>query len=178
MGMSRRGFRASCAAVETASNPMYAKKITAAPRMMPDRPNSPNVPVFGGTSGVNLVESTNAAPATITSTTTATLTTTMTPLTVADSRTPRTRSAVTSSAMITAGRLKMAVTVLPSAAASTVPGAALTMAGNGRPASFSRLTKYADHPTATVAAPSAYSSTRSHPMIHATNSPSVTYEYV
>jgi hypothetical protein len=31
-GMSRCGLRASCAAVETASKPMYAKKITAAPR--------------------------------------------------------------------------------------------------------------------------------------------------
>ena len=57
--MSRCGFRASWAAVETASKPMYAKKITAAPRMMPDQPNSPNVPVFGGISGVKLVASTN-----------------------------------------------------------------------------------------------------------------------
>jgi len=38
IGMSRLGFFASCAAVETASNPMKAKKTTpAAPRipMMP-----------------------------------------------------------------------------------------------------------------------------------------------
>jgi hypothetical protein len=52
MGMSRCGFLASCAAVETASNPMYAKKITAAARNTPLIPNSPNVPVFGGMNGV------------------------------------------------------------------------------------------------------------------------------
>ncbi len=40
MGMSRLGFLASCAAVETASNPMKAKKTTPpAPRipMMPPK---------------------------------------------------------------------------------------------------------------------------------------------
>jgi len=36
MGISLCGFFASCAAVETASKPIYAKKITAAPRAMPD----------------------------------------------------------------------------------------------------------------------------------------------
>jgi hypothetical protein len=51
-GMSRCGLRASCAAVDTASNPMYAKKITAAPRTTPDQPNSPNVPVLAGMNGV------------------------------------------------------------------------------------------------------------------------------
>ena len=75
-------------------------------------------PVFGGISGVNRVASTNETPAAITSSTTATFTTTITPLTVADSRTPRTSSAVTRSAMSTAGRLKIAVTVVPSGVAS------------------------------------------------------------
>ena len=51
MGMSRCGFCASCAAVETASKPIYAKKITAAARMTPLQPNSPNVPVLGGMKG-------------------------------------------------------------------------------------------------------------------------------
>ena len=39
MGMSRCGFLASCAAVETASKPMYAKKITPAARSTPPQPN-------------------------------------------------------------------------------------------------------------------------------------------
>ena len=42
----------------------------------------------------------------------------------------------------------------------------------------STLLKYSLHAMATVAAPTAYSSTRSQPMIHATSSPIVTYEYV
>ena len=50
-GMSRCGARASCAAVDTASKPMNEKKITAAPRMMPLQPYSPNVPVFSGMNG-------------------------------------------------------------------------------------------------------------------------------
>ena len=37
--------------------------------------------------------------------------------------------------------------------------------------------RYPDHPTATAAAPTAYSSTRSHPMIQPTSSPIVAYEY-
>jgi hypothetical protein len=38
--------------------------------------------------------------------------------------------------------------------------------------------KYSLQAIATVAAPTAYSRQRSHPMIHATNSPIVAYEYV
>src|SRR5580698_11570820 len=52
IGISRLGFFDSCAAVETASKPIYAKKITPAPRSTPDQPNSPKVPVFGGRNGV------------------------------------------------------------------------------------------------------------------------------
>jgi len=51
MGMSRCGCLASCAAVDTASKPMYAKKMTPAPRNTPLQPNSRNVPVFAGTYG-------------------------------------------------------------------------------------------------------------------------------
>jgi hypothetical protein len=36
IGISRLGFFASCAAVETASKPMYAKKTEAAPAAMPE----------------------------------------------------------------------------------------------------------------------------------------------
>ena len=44
-GMSRCGFRASCAEVDTASKPMYAKKITPAPRRTPLQPYSIRTPL-------------------------------------------------------------------------------------------------------------------------------------
>jgi len=53
------------------------------------------------------------------------------------------------------------------------PGAALIAAGIDHPSWCSSVTRLPDHPTATVAAPSAYSRIRSQPMIQATNSPSV-----
>ena len=56
--------------------------------------------------------------------TTATLTNTMTLLTVADSRMPITSSSVTTAIMMTAGRLKMAATCVPSAKVMSVPRAA------------------------------------------------------
>ena len=58
---------------------------------------------------------------------------------------------------------------------STVPGVVVNCGGIVIPRSANSPTKYPLHPEATVAAPNAYSSTRSHPMIHATNSPSVAY---
>src|SRR2546422_1041648 len=56
IGMSRCGFFASCAAVLTASNPMYAKKTIAAPVKTPLQPNSPatgtpSLTVCGGMNG-------------------------------------------------------------------------------------------------------------------------------
>src|SRR6185503_12944167 len=104
-GISRWGFRASWAEVDTASNPMNAKKITPAPRRMPLQPYSPNVPVLGGMNGCQLAWSTNRAPAPITIRTTATLITTMTLLVEADSLTPTIKSAVTASVIKTAGTL-------------------------------------------------------------------------
>src|SRR3954453_21644518 len=103
------------------------------------------------------------APPPITISTTATLITTITALTDADSRTPTISSAVTATVIRTAGTLKTAVTGSPPATATTVPGAALSAAGNARPSCASKVTKLPDHPTATVAAPSAYSSIKSHP---------------
>jgi hypothetical protein len=38
IGMSRLGLTVSCAAVDTASNPMYAKNTTPAAPMMPQNP--------------------------------------------------------------------------------------------------------------------------------------------
>src|SRR5713101_7304992 len=43
MGRSRCGFLASCAVVETASNPIYAKNMYAAPAPMPPNPIGANV---------------------------------------------------------------------------------------------------------------------------------------
>ena len=52
-------------------------------------------------------------------------------------------------------------------------GGAVRLAGICTPNSPSRDTKWPDQPTPTVAAPAAYSSTRSHPMIQAASSPMV-----
>src|SRR5439155_18299311 len=131
--------------------------MTAAPRKMPLQPYSPNLPVLGGMKGCQLAELTNAAPTTMTAMTTATLTTTMTLLTVADSRIPVTSKLVTASEIATAGRLKTAVTLSPPATGTRVPGAALKAAGNCKPRSCRMLVRKPDQPTATVAAPRAYS---------------------
>src|SRR4029079_5461613 len=77
IGMSRCGFFASCAAVDTASNPMYAKKITAAPRTSPDNPKCPVSPVLAGMNGCQLSELTYMNPNPITSATMQSLTMTM-----------------------------------------------------------------------------------------------------
>ena len=72
----------------------------------------------------------------------------------------------------------MAVTG-PFAVWTIVPGAAANAAGKSIPTkSWRKLLRCPDQPTATVAAPSAYSRIKSQPMIHATNSPSVAYPYV
>ncbi len=51
VGRSFCGFLVSCAAVETASKPMYAKKTAEAPRMMPEKPKRPG-PSLGGMNGM------------------------------------------------------------------------------------------------------------------------------
>jgi hypothetical protein len=80
IGMSRCGFFVSSAVVETASNPMNAKKTMAAPLIMPPTPL--------GRNGCQLVGRTMNAPNAITKTTTATLVTTMAVLVRALSRIP------------------------------------------------------------------------------------------
>src|SRR5579871_928879 len=106
IGMSRAGFFASCAAVDTASKPMYAKNITPAPRSTPLQPNDPNAPVFGGTNGVRFARFTYTAPAATNTTSTATLITTSTVFAFADSLMPTMSSADTSKTMTKAGALK------------------------------------------------------------------------
>src|SRR5215471_11112793 len=85
IGMSRWGFLASCAAVLTASKPIYAKNTKLAPRKMPDQPNSPQWPLFGGTKGCQLAELIARAAPRMNSTTTASFTNTIKLLNLADS---------------------------------------------------------------------------------------------
>src|SRR2546422_5298629 len=172
-GMSFCGFFASWAATDTASNPMYAKKMTPAPRRMPLHPYSPNLPAFSGMNGCQLAGFTYAAPPTMTISTTASLTRTIAELTLADSLMPITMRIVTAMVMSTAGMLMMASGLQP-AMLMNQQGAAANAGGMSMPAkSCRKLERCPDQPTATVAAPSAYSRIRSQPMIHAMNSPSV-----
>src|SRR5207249_12228065 len=113
IGMSRCGFFASCAAVLTASKPMYAKNTIPAPCMTPLQPNWPRTPVLGGMNGCQLAEFTTLAAPKMNSSTTATFTNTIMLFTVADSRIPITSSSVMMPMMMTAGRLKIAVTCVP-----------------------------------------------------------------
>src|SRR5207237_8499375 len=122
IGMSFCGFFASCAAVLTASNPMYAKQAKPAPAITPVQPNAPRSPVFAGMKGCQLAGFTACAAAAMKSRTTATLMNTMTLLTFADSLMPITNSVVTIAMMITAGRLNTAGAV--HCGATTTPAAA------------------------------------------------------
>ena len=101
-GMSFCGFFASCAAVETASKPMYAKNTTPAARTTPDHPKLPKPPVFGGTNGCQLAVFTYLSPKAITRSTIAIFTYTITLLKRADSLIPTTSSVVI--AMMSADR--------------------------------------------------------------------------
>src|SRR6266550_3110821 len=111
-------------------------------------------------------------------------------LTLADSLMPITRIVDIKTTMKTAGRLSHApVKLRPECAHPATDcwtcmavhhcvGDAARCGGIVMPKLLSSETKWPDQPTPTVAAPAAYSSTRSHPMIQATNSPIVAYEYV
>src|SRR5947199_10517304 len=127
-------------------------------------------------------------PNTITASTIVTFVITMTLLTVADCLMPTTSTYDISATMKMAGRLRYApvanhpACVHPATLAANSPcvqksnGAWVSLAGTWMPRKSSRLRKCPDHPTPTVAAPIAYSSTRSQPMIQATTSPMVAYE--
>ena len=116
-----------------------------------------------------------ATPPRITITTTATLTSTIAVLTFADSLIPITMSTVTAAVISTAGRLMIASGLHP-AVLIRVHGAAANAGGIEMPRKSRRkLVRCPDQPTATVAAPSAYSRIKSHPMTQAMNSPSVAY---
>src|SRR5208337_3427294 len=101
IGKSRCGRLASCAVVETASNPMYAKKIYAAPAPMPEKPMGAKAcqscPQFDGL--------TYRMPRMMTNNTTETLMATMVALKRALSLMPITRTVVMMQAIINAGTL-------------------------------------------------------------------------
>src|SRR5207237_3278559 len=111
-------------------------------------------------------------------------------LTLADSLMPITRIVDIRTTMKTAGRLSNAPVKLspacphPATACCTCTpvhhcvGDAARCGGIVMPSWPRSDTRWPDQPTPTVAAPAAYSSTRSQPMIQATSSPIVAYEYV
>src|ERR1700681_4738516 len=102
IGKSRCGFFASCAVVETASNPIYAKNMYAAPTLIPLKPIGAklcqSLPQFA--------TDTYREPNPMTNSTTETLITTIVELNRALSLMPTTRIAVMTSAMTKAGKLK------------------------------------------------------------------------
>src|SRR5438045_1935439 len=100
-----------------------------APRRIPLQPNDPNLPVFGGMKGWRLALLACDTPTAMKSARTAIFMMTMMVFTRADSRMPMTSSAVTARHTITAGRLKIAVTEVPSASIASVPGAPARRAG-------------------------------------------------
>src|ERR1044071_9479502 len=113
----------------------------------------------------------NPQPTAMTASTIETLRMTMMPLTNADSRVPRMSSSVSTMRMNTAGMFMIPWTPSPDS-----NGEWRHWYGMPNPMTSRILLKYSLHAIATVAAPTAYSSTRSQPMIHATSSPIVAYE--
>ncbi len=116
IGMSRPGRSHSSAHVETASKPMYAKKMTAAPAPMP-------APPFGA-KGCQFSGRTRPAQTATKSSSTPIFTATMTAFRRADSRTPHTRTAVSTATMAAASALKTMGTPSTCGAPATTPGKA------------------------------------------------------
>lgn len=105
--------------------------------------------------------------------------------TIADWRTPITSTAVANSTTNAAGTFKIApvakrpVWEQPSRPASHHPnGADVKRCGSASPCPASRLVKYPDQPTPTVAELTPYSRTRFQPMIQPMSSPIVARAYV
>src|SRR3954470_4266837 len=114
MGMSRFGFFASSAVVETASKPMYAQKTIAAPVAMPEKPFGANGCQCAGFTYLKLTKTKNAS--------TTSLMATIQKLKLADSRMPHTSTIVISVTMPTARMLKMIGTPNRCGAAATTCG--------------------------------------------------------
>ena len=160
-GRSLLGSLTSSPEVETASKPMYAKKISDAAVTVPPKP-SPSTK-----NGLKLSLLKAVMPSTMNSASTTSLIATMIVLARAVSRTPIISTAATASTRKAAGRF----TVPPS------PGGLASASGSERPNRLSSSSlKYWPQPTATPAIDTPYSRIRSQPMIHAASSPSVAYE--
>src|SRR5579864_5382222 len=89
---------------------------------------------------------------------------------LADSLTPMTRMAVTTTI---AAKAKMSTFAEIACPNSEKESEGVGLNGTFAPKKLTRLLTYPLHPTATVAAPKAYSRTRAQPIIQATSSPSV-----
>src|SRR3954465_551929 len=114
-------------------------------------------------------------PSTITRITIVTLVITMVLFTQADCCVPRISSSESSARMKIDGTFMIPVMLVPCMCSN---GECDHWYGTAGPKKPRTLLKYSLHAMATVAAPTAYSRIRSQPMIHATSSPIVTYEYV
>jgi len=102
------GLIVSCAVVTSASNPIYAKNTTAAPRNIPLHPKCPNSSVFSGIYGTQLEVSTYDNPEPINSNMTITFTTTNTLFSLEEFFVPSRWNAVSRTMMQTAGKLMIA----------------------------------------------------------------------
>src|SRR5580658_6931371 len=114
-----------------------------------------------------------------------TFTKTMSELKRAVPRPPRTRMSVmvatipTAKALNTTGTPKRwGALARTSGVRPAVRKSVTTHLGRSTPKPLKSPSAYADHEMATAVLPMAYSSNRSHPMIHATTSPRVAYAYV
>src|SRR3954452_10641831 len=161
IGRSFCGFFVSSPDVEIASNPMYAKKISDAALTTPSKPPRMNGDRLSELKAVN-ASAMNRMRIPV-------LMNTMIVFVRVLLRTPEISSAATAHTMITAGTF----TVPPS------PGGLAIASGSVKPnAESSSSLKYCPQPTAIAATETPYSRIRSQPMIHATSSPIVAYEYV
>src|SRR5215469_16562948 len=144
--------------------------------MMPDHPYCPKCPVFGGINGCQLATMCDQCPNAktpanpIKNRTIATLIITAALVKLADSRTPITRTAVITTIAESAKTSTCALSVCPN---NVRWSAGVGSNGSFVPKKPSRLLTNPLQPTATVAAPKAYSSTSAQPMIQATISPMV-----
>ena len=126
--------------------------------------------VGSGMYGVWLAGLMKPQPIAITMTTMATLTTTIRPLTKADSWVPRMSRAESSARITTAGTFMIPEMSVPGMVSK---GECVHWYPSSMPKKPRTRLKYSVQAMATVEAPTAYSSTRSQPMIQATNSPMV-----
>src|SRR5215472_884963 len=156
-GMSFCGLRASSAAVETESKPMYVKKIIAPPARTPANPE--------GANGCKLTGFINIPPTIRKVMMAPIFTRTITLLASADSRIPQTSKTVSTNMIRNAGTLKYAPVHWPS------QGGDDHLSGRFRPNAASCALRYPPKPTATAMLLTTYSRMRSQPMIHAISSP-------